>query len=75
MSPETAQTAVNYLDRFLSEKPVPVDSLQMLALLCVIVASKVFESSPLRHIEAVRTSTSHPQHTTPAFVLLQAPPS
>lgn len=44
--------AVQLLDRFLSKQQVRHSELQMLALTCVVVASKVHDVAPVRMVRA-----------------------
>ena len=44
---------MNYFDRYLSQWPMPRDSLHALAAACLLVASKIGEPAPLRISEAL----------------------
>ena len=54
LSPTCAFAAAQLLDRFLSRQQVRHSELQMLGLACIIIASKLHESCPLRMVRVAR---------------------
>ncbi|KAJ1484291.1 cyclin [Baffinella frigidus] len=61
MKSETLFLAVNYLDRYLSKRPVPQDELQLVAITAILVASKHEELAPqsVQNLQNLVKSASH----------------